>query len=106
MQEIVERVLGAEEEARARIERARKKAAEIRAAADEAYAASASDARAKAQAEARRSLDEARAEAELAAEREREASRRRAEVLERSVGAAREALLEGMIAVLSGPRGR
>ncbi len=105
VQKVVERVLGTEEEARARIERARKKAAGMRSSADEAYAASAASARTRAQTETRCLLDEARSEAESAVEREREAQRVRAEELERSAMMSRESILKGMVAVLCGSSG-
>jgi vacuolar-type H+-ATPase subunit H len=66
VQQVVERVLGTEEEARARLERARKQAAAIRNEADERASASLAQARAHALAEGKRCLEEARkAAAEL-----------------------------------------
>jgi hypothetical protein len=65
VQHVVERVLGTEEEARTRLERARKQAAAIRNEADGLASAALVEARARALAETKRRLDEARRAAAL-----------------------------------------
>lgn len=69
MREVVERVLGAEEKAKARIEAARQEAVETKSQVDEQAAAIVAAAREQAVASARAALDAARTDAKAALER-------------------------------------
>jgi len=102
MREIVERVLGAEDEAKSKIEAARKRASAVKADADEAAAAFVAKAREKAVADTRARLDQARASAERLIVAAREAADAEAERNAGTVASERESLVAEIVGVIAG----
>lgn len=102
MREIVESVLKAEEEARARIDEARKKAAGIREEADRAAAELVASARESAVRVSKNRLDEARAAAASLLNQTREESEASARAAEGSSSLAVSSLVNDIVALIAG----
>ena len=103
MREIVERVLGAEEEARARIEEARKRAATIRQEADQAASALLAAAREKSVQDSKAHLDAARSAAAALMDQARQESAASAGNAEAQAGQTVTSLVDDIVAMMTGP---
>jgi regulator of protease activity HflC (stomatin/prohibitin superfamily) len=102
MREIVERVLGAEEEARSKIEEARKKAATIRQEADKAASALLAAAREKSVRDSKARLDAARAAAAALMDQARQESATAATEAEAQAGQTAAFLVDEIVAMITG----
>jgi vacuolar-type H+-ATPase subunit H len=102
MREVVERVLGAEEEARGIIEKAREKAAAIRLQADQAASAVLAAAREKVVRDSRERLEAARAAAADLMEQARRESAASAGAAEADAESVVSALVDDIVAMITG----
>jgi vacuolar-type H+-ATPase subunit H len=102
MREIVERVLGAEEEARAKIDEARKKAAAIRQEADQAASTLLAAAREKSVRDSKAALDAARATAAALMDQARQESEASAGNAEAQAGQTAAFLVDEIVAMVAG----
>jgi len=102
VREVVERVLGAETEAKTRIDEAKKRAAMVRSQADEAATAAVSSAREKAVSDARSRLERARSEADAMLEKARAEDAAADKAFAASAEVATDALIIDIVARIAG----
>ncbi len=102
MREIVERVLGAEEEARAKIDEARKQAATIRQDADQAASALLAAAKEKSVRDSKERLDAARAASAALMDQARRESAASTVAAEADAEQAVSALVDDIVAMITG----